>query len=332
MQKPNTSEVSCPVPPEQNLQDRLTQTDKSKRYIPTCSNKEACKAGLTDTTEEQKRLTNIEQELEGIDKAHSEYVRALDIDTQVVDDRREKFISAYQKHSDFLAKNLKSFTANELQRVYLLLSTIHFYTSLDASLELLEQTISLKSQLGENVRPLRDKQYQNLVRSRLFKQAINYQKKYKLDKDVSALSGLLKIPQGKGSIALSPDSLMKKHEFTYPEGRFLLIVGSPHCQPSERMFKYLREHKKLTARLKAKSFVLVPQQVKLSSNNGKLLKSMIPLNSGFVYETSAWPEVTSWATPTFYLVENGQVIESLDGWSRTEGPARFEQFLTRNSF
>lgn len=104
-------------------------------------------------------------------------------------------------------------------------------------------------------------------------------------------------------------------DFVFPAGPYVVIVSHPLCHFSNNAAQAIQSDTYLRAALHNRVKWLVPQQLnfdarELAEWNGDHPDQQLSL----AYLGNQWPEIRSWATPTFYFFNDGKLISSFSGW------------------
>jgi hypothetical protein len=113
-------------------------------------------------------------------------------------------------------------------------------------------------------------------------------------------------------------------------GTRLLIVGHPLCAFSQRAEAALQAMHDLPP-------TLLPLTLRLAPVGGRLhLAQLREWNANhdgpeilLTRHESDWPMIDDWATPNFYLLQDGRVVDHFSGWPKEGHEARFREMVAR---
>ncbi|HVJ36814.1 MAG TPA: hypothetical protein VM687_03300 [Stenotrophomonas sp.] len=113
-------------------------------------------------------------------------------------------------------------------------------------------------------------------------------------------------------------------------GTRLVIVGHPLCAFSQRAEAALQTMPGLPTGLRTRTLRLAPvgqalylaQLREWNANHGGLEILL-------TRHERDWPMINDWATPNFYLLQDGRVVDHFSGWPREGREARFREMVAR---
>jgi len=115
-------------------------------------------------------------------------------------------------------------------------------------------------------------------------------------------------------------------------GTRLIVIASPVCAPTIRLATAAHEDEELHGLLASATW-LVP------AFGSVLAEPILEWNERFnwaplalVHDEAEWPEISTWWTPTFYFVKNGQVEETVSGWVPEKSRAELMSAAERVGF
>lgn len=95
----------------------------------------------------------------------------------------------------------------------------------------------------------------------------------------------------------------------------LVAIGSPWCHFSTSASADIAGNEALSAVMRRHAIWIMPQGRELDYRDAYHWGQTLPHREfGMIDAQANFPLITSWATPTFYLIREGKVIDSLVGW------------------
>lgn len=104
-------------------------------------------------------------------------------------------------------------------------------------------------------------------------------------------------------------------DFEFPSGPYVIIVSHPLCHFSENAVEAIKNDTDISNALHGRVKWLVPQQLNFYVDEFRRWNTENPDQQlSLAYRNNEWPEVSSWATPTFYFFTSGKLVSSFAGW------------------
>lgn len=122
--------------------------------------------------------------------------------------------------------------------------------------------------------------------------------------------------------------LLTKQSVDLSAGAQVLIVSHPNCHFSRNAADAILRDPALMQRLASHVKWLAPQGTVDIADLTVWNLANAESPTTLVDQQRNWPQIDSWATPTFYFFKDGNVIAKLEGWPREGNKAKLEAALT----
>ena len=114
---------------------------------------------------------------------------------------------------------------------------------------------------------------------------------------------------------LTPSGALDGSTLELPKGRFLLVLGNPLCKFSRNATEQMERNPALLATMKERSRWIIAPGSRWSPRMLRSWSAAHPnLPFSAVAEVGDFRGLQSWATPTFYVFQDGQLIDHFAGW------------------
>ena len=215
----------------------------------------------------------------------------------------------------------------QLHALYKALYAITLFSSDLSATTDFAKIIYRKVELKENPAVYIEKLYQAYIQTRQFTKAqelVNDYPQLNLSERVTVIDAT-----GKGSkpYRTNQDGVrslftlnqqgnqITRHKFEFPQGVHIVVVSSSICNPCKRLFTWLKSEPQLMKVMEEHTTWLVPPEGRLFVNEMlETQKTFAPIKLFYAHKQQEWPEISYWATPTFYFYQNGELIGQLVGW------------------
>lgn len=117
-------------------------------------------------------------------------------------------------------------------------------------------------------------------------------------------------------------------------GTLVVVVSHPLCAFSRSAMKAVADDPDILMALDEKLIWLAPADMRLHFDEVQKWNQDHPLTPVILAKQRAnWPMIDRWATPQFYLLRNGKVLDHFSGWPINEGnKERLLELLARGNF
>jgi|GEM_PF-5346211 len=210
----------------------------------------------------------------------------------------------------------------QLNKLFRALDIVSFYTN-DR-----DATTKLKSVAEELARRKELKPWQNLrVAEALASARLNDRLEEFAAKHPSR-SDILSVPDAdhiERALHTEKSQAIWTEKFRFPPGGFLIVVGDPRCHFTVSAAEEFGKDPELSKMLNTRSKWVIPQVRGLTMSLLTQWNSAHePFRMSVVHLEKQWPEITDWATPTFYFYRDGVLVEQQIGW---HGPRRLQDIV-----
>ena len=121
---------------------------------------------------------------------------------------------------------------------------------------------------------------------------------------------------------------LTQQPFEFADGGQLVVVSSPVCNPCRRLFDWMKTEPELMKVMSEKgawitnvaSKLYWQQLIDANKTNGSF-------RMHYTWKKSEWPEIDSWATPSFYFYRDGQLVSRFAGWPNQGNEAALRKGL-----
>lgn len=269
------------------------------------------------TESEEFNAISFENSVLSVDKLHFSLAEKSPDKRRSGDDRRSQYEDIYRKCylNTRNGKSIKNLSDQHLHILYSSLEIIFFYTQSRTVLNDLRKTIFEKERRGDNIDKLIVNLHSGYIDAREFEKAENLETQYpnltfkKVPPvDISKINknNLLAISKDNKSLVAEP--------FTFPKGGHVIVIGSPQCNPSNRFFSWLIDSPEFLSVLKSHATFISPVGRGLNVEVVSDFNRSNPVELKFTYREKEWPEIRSWATPSFHFYKNGELVTFFKGW------------------
>jgi len=292
-----------------------------------------CDKSSLDFTYIYQQLSDIKQNDIKIthSEVYGEQLASIDI---------EKYLSLYNQCiapwlSAITSKQLdKQLNKQQIHKLYRAISNIAFYTSDIKAINDLERLTKLKLSKGEQPKRLITTLYRALIRTRQFERAKLISQQYpQLNLNQTAIitdqtSGETEPYQAKNDGIRSYFEIVEfddattpikitRERFDFPKGPHIVVVSSAICGPCKRLFTWLKSEPQLMQVMNQHATWLTPAEDSLFADEMlSTYQTYTPIKLNYVHHQSQWPEITFWATPSFYFYLDGKLQGQLVGWPK----------------
>ncbi|QDH69114.1 hypothetical protein [Marilutibacter alkalisoli] len=123
------------------------------------------------------------------------------------------------------------------------------------------------------------------------------------------------------------------HLFHLSEGTHLIVISHPLCAFSRSAMETVETDPELSQAFDGVATWLTPVDTRLHFNKVQTWNRDHPKTQVVIARhRQDWPMIDSWATPNFYLLRNGEVLDHFSGWPRDgSNRERLIQMLNRGS-
>lgn len=120
-------------------------------------------------------------------------------------------------------------------------------------------------------------------------------------------------------LTIAPRGTALNYERVDLKGKVLVVIAHPLCHFSVNAVREISEQPLLSQIFKD-AIWLAPPGTRLNIPDLRLWNSDHPdATLALMDQRRDWPMFDAWATPTFYFLNNGKVIEKVEGWPPTNG-------------
>lgn len=186
----------------------------------------------------------------------------------------------------------------------------------------------------ENLRVAVDRQYVQMqgiyLMHRRFKEAVTIARSHPVE-------GMQSVPRieswtdhGTSPSYLVPteDPLLLRYENASLRGRQVIVIAHPFCHYSVNALHDMEAKGKNTVEALRRTRWMTPPEMDLS------IKAIMGWNRDhpeapltLAAQSTDWPMLDDWKTPTFYFMEDGKVVRKTSGWPPEGGTERFYKSL-----
>lgn len=162
--------------------------------------------------------------------------------------------------------------------------------------------------------------HQKLIAARLFGAALQWRGRHGLGESNATMTADDTVGAGSaGPTVLAftgQDGPMLRKPFPL-RGKQIIALTHPLCHFSYHALGAIAGDAALGARMQTFMTLLVPQR---AESDMRVFKAWNTLNPEFAYklayQASEWPMIAEWATPNFYFMRDGVVVDMVQGWPR----------------
>lgn len=117
---------------------------------------------------------------------------------------------------------------------------------------------------------------------------------------------------------VDPDEhVLRRRSVDIPEAGHVVVITTPRCHFALAAMRDIEADPVLRRVLAKHATRLAPQDTRLDVEAIQRWNRDHPEQAiSLVFRRDEWPMVDSWATPTFYVLENGAVTAKVEGWPR----------------
>lgn len=263
---------------------------------------------------------------------------------QLFDIEGKQYLQLYQQciKPVIEKQGLVKFDKKQLHNIYTIVFRAAFYSSdLDATANVAE-VIFRKIQLGENHDNLIPRLYRLYIQTRQFikaKKLVNQYPQVSMNEVVTIMDAT-----GDNITPYLPNSdnirsyfsineqgnQITRHKFEFPQGAHIVVVSSPICNPCKRLFTWLKSEPKLMKVMAQHTTWLTPVEGQLFVEEMlSTYQTYQPIKLNYAHHQNEWPEISYWATPTFYFYQDGHLVGQLVGWPQEGRKAQLLAVLTK---
>jgi hypothetical protein len=223
--------------------------------------------------------------------------------------------------SPIFSESISDLTDDDLNFLARAADLAIFYTKTASYLSDLRAVMSELESRGVITNEERLYYFRALISYRLFNEARNYRAEFPdfggeaipeiADKRDSDESGPLVYKVAADSFRLDPE-----HR-DISTGVLLIVVSHPLCGFSRRAMKDLASEDKFSSLLQERTLWLTPVGNRIHFNAIQRWNTENPIAQIVLsHAISDWPMIETWDTPTFYLVQDGELLGSFSGWPK----------------
>lgn len=251
------------------------------------------------------------------------------IKQQLFSTDKQQYIQLYNRClKPVISKHgVDGYNKEQLHALYKALYAITLFSSDLSATTDFAKIIYRKIELKEDPTSYIEKLYQTYIQNRQFTKAqelVNNYPKLNFNERVNVIdaTGTASKPyqtnqDGVRSLfALNQQgNQITRHKFEFPQGVHIVVVSSSICNPCNRLFTWLKSEPQLMKVMEEHTTWLVPPEGRLFVNEMlETQKTYAPIKLFYAHKQAEWPEISYWATPTFYFYQNGELIGQLVGW------------------
>lgn len=263
---------------------------------------------------------------------------------QLFDIEGKQYLQLYQQCIKPVVEKqgLVKFDKKQLHNIYTAVFNAAFYSSdIDATASSAE-IIFRKLQLGESHDNLVPRLYNLYIQTRQFvkaKKLVEQYPKVSLHEVITVMDAT-----GDNIAPYIPSSdnirsyfsineqgnQITRHKFEFPQGAHIVVVSSPICNPCKRLFTWLKSEPKLMKVMAQNTTWLTPAEGQLFVEEMlSTYQTYQPIKLNYAHHQNEWPEISYWATPTFYFYQDGHLVGQIVGWPRAGRKEKLLAVLTK---
>lgn len=259
-------------------------------------------------------LSPIEQRFAAFDEYRSSSYKVSMKDlyrAQQIANKYNELFSPYQN------EGVREINLNDLRLLYRAASLVLAYTQspryvLDARLDLSEIE---KRNAASNMDYLQ--MYNSLIGARMLDEARSLAAR----RHITGIEPIPVIKQKDGGVApqgeweVSPESQEVLLRHVKLSGKQIIVIGHPLCHFTQNAATSINNDPDLGPIFIRYSHWIIPQSEKFelpAIQEWNRTHSQEPMS--IAYRSSDWPMFDSWATPTFYFLNDGKVVSEVIGW------------------
>lgn len=255
-------------------------------------------------------------------EAYWRFVRELDDFVNATENHRESrfraaVITLLREHLGALLD--RDTGGTDIDTIYAIkaMDTAFFYTG-DASLvRRMEELVDALVRRFEDpsIAALRERTYQHLLVAREMNRAEAFAKRHAVTPVEWKVSGNDDIAGRPAVLKLRNDGLLTAETVDFEALTGVVVSVSPYCSFSKAAMRYIETDRELLELLEDRVLWLADQRLTAELPSILEWNDESELDMHLVWKDSAWPEEIDFgATPFFYFVRNGEIVETLKGW------------------
>ena len=257
-----------------------------------------------------------------VNENYNLYLNNLPLSVLPIDERKKSINKIYAncikntKREDF---NLIS--NRLLHKYYTLTSNAYSITKNKDIFKNIIFILDEKKSRGENIDILADNARELAIQARYLKAAREVENRFKLTKYKLKLSLPVSPPEYSYYKISQDKAELTTYKFLEED---IIVISSPNCNPSKRFIDWYKSEGRFGVLKGKRVFFLLPQDVPMTSDTSIYNN----LEYGFSYKDELWKDISYWATPTFYYLRDGNFINALDGWNKSEDGNKIDKLLS----
>jgi hypothetical protein len=192
-----------------------------------------------------------------------------------------------------------------------------FYTSDQRYLDAMAQALAGLQATNTDEARHRKAWYRALVQARRFAEARAFRARHDIGSAPplpERIIDLVRSAEGATAWKLEADDTLRRVPLA-PEAISILVVAHPGCGFSRRAADDIGKDPELKRLFESRAQWLAPQDANLDAQAFRNWNEAHPhLSMLIAHDADELPQLTTWATPTFYFLREGRVIAKVEGW------------------
>jgi hypothetical protein len=266
----------------------------------------------------------------------AEFDKLDQIDTKIVDPKQKLAdLEATYQHiqSTVDALTLDGLTDENLDDYFRANNRLAFYSMDPVYVHEMRNALSALARRGPVQRSMREDLLEAYVQARLFNEASAFSY-LPLNSDLQKPPAFLGGPNtaaGPRVWDMTADgSTMTSIAVPIDHGLKVLVISSPWCHFSQAAVQAISKDRDLGESMKQRSIWIMPAVRIPDFADIRLWNEKYPGQRMYVVDRqSEWPMISSWATPGFYFLRDGRLLDTVFGWPGPEQLKHLKDALAR---